>query len=279
MNENQPVTGGDKAQSGTQRPRRIQELFDLGGRVAIVTGGASERFGTQIVEALAEAGAFVVLTSRDRRKAGKRAEEHRGRGLSVEGEELELTSEESVMGLVRTVLERRGRVDILFNAAAAVHIEPFETVSLEDWNHVLAVNITGTMLMSRAVAPAMLERGEGVIVNVSSIYGLVSPDQRIYGDSGLNNPLVYGATKASVIQMTRFMATCWAPRIRVNCITPGGFFSGQDPKFVHNYVERTPLGRMAGPEDLKGAAVYLASDASAWVTGHNLVVDGGWTIW
>ena len=135
------------------------------------------------------------------------------------------------------------------------------------------------MLMSRAVAPHMLKQGRGVIVNISSIYGVVSPDQRIYGQSGINSPLIYGVTKAAVIQMTRFMATYWAPHIRVNCITPGGLYNSQDTGFVEKYVYRTPLARMAGSYDLKGAAAYLASDASAWVTGHNLVVDGGWTIW
>ena len=263
---------------GVRAPRPVRDLFDLSGRVAIVTGGAAGRYCAQIVEALAEAGAHVVFTSRDRRKAGKRAEEYRAGGLDVEGDELDLTSEESVRRLVHAVLERHGRADILVNAAAAVHLESFETVSTDDWNRVLSVNITAVMLMSRAIAPAMLERGAGAIVNISSIYGLVAPDRKVYGDSGLDSPLVYGASKAAVIQMTRYMAAYWAPAIRVNCITPGGLYTGQDPAFVREYVARTPLGRMACPEDLKGAVVYLASDASAWVTGQNLVVDGGWTI-
>jgi len=262
-----------------EKSRSVKELFDLSGRVAVVTGGANEKYGSQIAEALAEAGSEVTLTSRDGEKARRKAAEFARRGLRAEGAPLELTSERSVRGFVEGVLVRHGRIDILVNSAATVHLEPFEKASLDDWNRVLAVNVTGTMLMSRAVAPSMLERGKGVIVNLASIYGMVAPDQRLYGESGLNNPLVYGAAKAAIIQMTRFWAAYWAPRIRVNCITPGGLFTGQDPEFVKKYVSRTPLGRMAGPDDLKGAAVYLASDASEWVTGHNLVVDGGWTIW
>jgi len=265
--------------TGSARARSVHELFDLKGRVALVTGGAGPGFGAQISEALAEAGAHVVITSRDLGKAEERAQELRNKGFRVLGAALEVTLEESVQQAVQFVVEKLGRIDILFNSAAANHLASVEQTELEPWNRVLATNITGAMLVSRAVAPHMRKIGAGVIVNVSSIYGVVSPDPRIYGRSGLDSPLVYGVSKAAVLQMTRYLATHWAPQIRVNCLTPGGLANRQDPTFVKNYVERTPLGRMAGPEDLKGAALFLSADASAWVTGHNLVVDGGWTAW
>lgn len=255
------------------------DRFSLKDRVAIVTGGAGAGYGAQITTALAEAGAHVVVTSRVAQKAERVAEELRGRGLSVSGEPLEVSNEWSVSELVSCVLGNHKRIDILVNNAAECCTDPLETVRVEDWNRVLAANITGTMLLSRAVAPAMRERGAGVVINVSSIYGLVSPDPRIYGRSGLNSPLVYGATKAAILQMTRYLAVHWAPVIRVNAITPGGLFADQDPEFARAYEERTPLRRMAGPDDLKGVVLLLASEASAFVTGQNFVVDGGWTAW
>jgi NAD(P)-dependent dehydrogenase (short-subunit alcohol dehydrogenase family) len=257
----------------------LPELFDLSGKVALVTGGAGDGYGMQVTGALAEAGAHVIITSRDFHKAQQSAQSYRANGLVVDGKQLELKDEKSVSSLVAELLDVPGRVDILFNNAAENCMEPLETFQLADWNRVLAANITGTMLISREVAPHMITRGSGVIVNLSSIYGVVAPDHRIYGKSRLNSPLVYGISKAAIIQMTRYLAVYWRPHIRVNCITAGGLFNRQDPEFVSLYVDRTPLGRMAGPDDLKGIAVYLASDASAWVTGQNFIVDGGWTTW
>lgn len=255
------------------------ERFSLKDRVAIVTGGAGAGYGSQIATALAEAGAHVVATSRSRERAERAAERLRAEGLSVSGDSLDVSDARSVSELVSRVLEEHGRIDILVNNAAENCLDPLETVRLEDWNRVLATNITGTMLASRAVAPAMFERGSGVVINLSSVYGLVSPDPRIYGRSGLNSPLVYGATKAAILQMTRWLAVHWAPVIRVNSVTPGGLFADQDPEFVRAYVERTPLRRMGGRDDLKGVALLLASDASAWITGQNFIVDGGLTAW
>ncbi len=260
-------------------PRTIQELFDLSGRIALVTGGAGKGFGSQIVEALLEAGAVVILTSRSGEKARFRAAELQSRFPRACGEELDLCREESVRALLGRVRDRFDRIDILFNNAVQNHLAPTESVERADWDRVLAVNITGTMLISRAAAEAMRRQGQGVIVNLSSQYALVAPDPKIYGDSGLNSPLVYGATKAAILQMTRHMAIEWAPAVRVNSLTPGGLYAGQSGDFLRNYEQRTPLGRMAGPDDLKGAALFLASDASAWMTGQNLVIDGGWTAW
>jgi NAD(P)-dependent dehydrogenase (short-subunit alcohol dehydrogenase family) len=270
---------GERSACTGNHIRNVRELFDLSSRVAVVSGGAGKGYGHQIAAALAEAGATVVITSRSAQKACDAAAYFQRRGLPVHGACLDLTRPESVEEVAAGVVDRYGRLDILFNNAASNHLEPVERVSVEDWERVLRVNVTGAMLMSRAVAPWMRKQGKGVIVNLSSIYGVVSPDPAIYEDLTSSSPLVYGAGKAALIQMTRHMAVQWAPQVRVNCISPGGLLNGQDPRFVQNYEAKTPLGRMAGPDDLKGTALFLASDASAWMTGQNLLLDGGWTIW
>jgi NAD(P)-dependent dehydrogenase (short-subunit alcohol dehydrogenase family) len=262
---------------GMTTPAR--DLLAMTDRVALVTGGSGNQFGAQIVEALAEAGAQVVITSRDPAHAQRRAADYRAHGLRVEGVELDLSSESAIRDCTARVAREVGPVDVLVNNAATICMDNVESVSLDDWNAVLRINTTAPMLLSRAVAPTMLHRRKGVIVNIASIYGVVSPDQGIYGSSGLNSPLVYGVSKAALIQMTRYLSTYWAPAIRVNCISPGGLFNNQAPEFMANYVRRTPLQRMAGSDDLKGIVLYLASDASAFVTGQNFLVDGGWTAW
>ncbi|MDP9260662.1 MAG: SDR family oxidoreductase, partial [Actinomycetota bacterium] len=174
--------------------------------------------------------------------------------------------------------EQYGGLDILVNNAGIGVYTALEERTAAELAAVAAVNLTGTALCSRAAAPLMREGG--AIVNIASIYGIVSPDPRIYGTSGRNSSEIYGATKAGVIQMTRWFAVHLAPqRIRVNCISPGGVFAHQTADFVASYEQRTPLGRMTTVSDLEGALIYLTSDASAYVTGHNLVVDGGWSAW
>ncbi|GAB6042446.1 SDR family oxidoreductase [Endothiovibrio diazotrophicus] len=259
--------------------RSLRELHDLSGRVALVTGAAGFGFAGEIVEALAEAGASVMLTSRDAVKAEAAAAEFRAHGFAVAGTVMELGEEGSIVAAVAGTVAAFGRLDILVNAAAALCMDAVEAVAIDDFNRTLNANVGGTLAVSRAAAPHLHASGRGAIINLSSIYGVVAPDPRIYGDSGLNSPLVYGASKAAIEQMTRYLAIHWAPTIRVNCIAPGGLSNRQGAEFVERYNYRTPLGRMGAPEDIKGIALYLASDASAWVTGQNFMVDGGWTAW
>ncbi|MCJ7511497.1 MAG: SDR family oxidoreductase, partial [Anaerolineales bacterium] len=159
----------------------------------------------------------------------------------------------------------------------------FEDFPLDAWNQALAVNLTGAFLCAQAVAPIMLPQGRGVIVNICSTYGLVGPDQRIYqrtGEAPRFKPVVYSVTKAGILGLTRYLATYYAGQgIRVNALTPGGVFNDHDDQFVHNYSARTVLGRMAHKDEMNGALLFLASDASSYMTGANLVVDGGWTAW
>jgi len=260
----------------SQLPER---LFDLSGQVAIVTGGAG-RVGFQLCMGLATAGASVVLTSRDINRCQAAVTALRDRSFEVQGVLMDVTNENSVGEAQSIILEKSGRVDILVNNAGIASKFSVEDVPLSEWERVLRVNITGTLICSRAFAPCMIAQRAGSIINISSIYGVVSPDHRIYGHTERNSSLVYGATKGAIIQMTKYMAVHWAGKgIRVNCISLGGVQFDQEPEFVQSYGGRVPLGRMAAPRDLWGAAVFLASKDASYVTGQNLIVDGGWTTW
>ena len=260
----------------SERRRSVRELFDLTGRVALVTGGAG-LYGRQIVEALAEAGARTFLASRDLDHLQKQAEVFRGAGLDVTALRFDQVSEQSVAELLRQMIAAAGGIDILINNAVA---RP-----MGDWSDPVAqfaasmeVNATGLFAVTRAFGEHMAERGRGSIVNVGSIQGLVGPDFTLY--EGLNSgaPPDYFFHKGGMLQLTRYAAAKLGPRgVRVNAIVPGGFFNNQDPQFVARYNARTFLGRMANDSDVKGAIVFLASDASAYVTGATLAIDGGYT--
>jgi len=262
---------------------RMEELFDLKGKVAFVTG-ATGLLGTKHCETLAAAGANVAVTDLDETRCIEAAEKlSAAHGVDCAGIGCDVSDKDSVAQAFGRLKERYGRLDVLLNNAAGKSenfFAPFEDFPLEDWDRVLRVNLTGMFLCAQEAGKLMLERGGGSMINVASIYGVVAPDQGVYGDSGINAPAVYSASKGGVVMLTKYLAAYWGDKgIRVNSITPGGVFDGQDPEFVKNYSRRTPMGRMADREDFRGAILYLASDASAYVTGHNLVVDGGWTAW
>lgn len=181
-----------------------------------------------------------------------------------------------------------GPADVLINNAAAKSqnfFAPFDEFPLSDWNEVMAVNLTGAMLASQTFGSPMAARGSGAIINTLSIYGIVAPDQRIYEGSSyegraINTPAVYSASKAGLWGLTQYLATYWGNRgVRTNAVTPGGVLSGQNSVFTDNYSAKVPLGRMARPDDIANAMCFLASDGAAYINGHNLVVDGGWTAW
>jgi NAD(P)-dependent dehydrogenase (short-subunit alcohol dehydrogenase family) len=260
----------------------IAPVQRLDGKVAIVTGGAG-LLGPEFGSALAEQGAHVVLVDMSQEKVSAAAKTLKGFGGKVLGLRADITDPASVTAMVKQVVADCGRIDILVNGAAGRtpgFFAPFEDYALSDWNDVLSVNLTGTFLCCQAVGRHMKQSGGGSIVNTSSIYGVVAPDQRVYEGSSINTPAVYSASKAGVIGLTRYLSTYWAKdNIRVNTITPGGVFNNQDASFVSQYEKRTPMGRMARPHELRGAIVFLASDMSTYVTGQNLIVDGGWTAW
>lgn len=259
----------------------IRDLFSLKDRVALVTGGTG-RCGRQICQALAESGATVIIASRNYEKCAEFADELSSQGHDADALRFDLLDEESVSGSAEQIQSRYGRLDTLFNNAVMVKAEPLEEHTDADWETAVGQNSVALYRACRIFGALMAKRGCGSIVNIASIYGIVSPDFRIYeGHPEMTNPPSYGFVKAGMIQLTRYLAVYFAARgVRVNCISPGGLFSPSMPvPFVEKYTERTPMGRMAGPNDLKGSVVFLASDASAYVTGQNLIVDGGYTAW
>ena len=266
-------------------------LFDVAGRVFIVTGGLGQ-LGRQFCLMLASRGAKVAAfdCAADDQRVAAAFGEARARIVSLP---VDVIDRRSVEAAVATVHERLGPPDGLVNAAAldsppdapAGENGPFESYPEAAWDRVMDVNVKGTMICCQVVGARMAAAGRGSIVNVSSIYGLVSPDQRLYEyrrESGVPfvKPVAYSASKSALLNLTRYLATYWAPRnVRVNTVTFGGVFNKQDPKFLAGYVERVPLGRMARDDEYNGSILFLLSDASSYMTGANLVIDGGWTAW
>jgi NAD(P)-dependent dehydrogenase (short-subunit alcohol dehydrogenase family) len=275
----------------------VLELFDLKNRVAVVTGGAG-LLGAEFCRTLSEAGAAVVVADNREAAALEIAVKICASGGQAHPISVDVTSPSSVENLVAETLERHGRLDILVNCAALdpkfdpdhagrsdgeVVSGSFEDFPLEAWNQALAVNLTGAFLCCQSVARPMLAQGNGVIVNLSSIYGLAAPDQRLYQREGQipqYKPVYYSVTKFGILGLTRYLATYYAGKnIRVNALSPGGVYNGHDQDFVQNYSARAVLGRMAEKDEMNGALLFLVSDASKYMTGANLVVDGGWTAW
>jgi 2-deoxy-D-gluconate 3-dehydrogenase len=270
----------------------IFEKFDLKGRSAIVTGGAG-LLGKEFCRTLAQARAQVVVAD-----LNLAASQSVTRGLQQEGLTalpvgVDVTDPESVQAMAQATLETYQRLDILVNSAAmdpkfdaahhGKHSNTFEDYPLSAWKQALDVNLTGMFLCCQAAARQMLAQKHGVIINICSIYGMVGPDQRIYRSPGKAvqyKPAYYSVTKAGVLGMTHYLATYFAGQnIRVNALTPGGVYNDHDEVFVQNYSARAVLGRMAQRDEMNGALLFLASDASSYMTGANLVVDGGWTAW
>jgi NAD(P)-dependent dehydrogenase (short-subunit alcohol dehydrogenase family) len=250
----------------------VLEMFSLKGKVAVVTGGAG-LYGRQIVEALAEADARTIMASRDLAKLEQHANALREKGLSVEAMSLDQGDERSIEDLARSV----GDVDVLVNNAVLRTMKGWDDPA-ENFETSLRVNATGVFLMTRAFGRTMAARGRGSIINIGSIQGIVGPDFSLYQEVGWDMPPDYFFNKGGMIQLTRFAAAKLGPsNVRVNCLVAGGFFNKQDERFLKRYCERTFLNRMANDTDLKGSIVFLASDASQYVTGSTLVVDGGYT--
>jgi NAD(P)-dependent dehydrogenase (short-subunit alcohol dehydrogenase family) len=266
--------------------KSLRELANLSGRVAVVTGGAGH-IGASICDTLAELGANIAIVDISEKSlinASSRIE----RDYSIETLPLavDLTCEGSVKSIPQKVINNFDRLDILINCAALVGsselkgwVSPFKEQSSKAWRLALEVNLTAPFILTQACSNALKESGCGSVINIGSIYGLVGPDIRLYDETNLGNPAAYAASKGGLLQLTRWLATILAPHIRVNSITPGGIWRNQPEVFLKRYNDRTPLKRMGKEEDIKGAIAYLASDLSSYVTGHNLVIDGGWTIW
>jgi len=278
----------------------IKEKFDLSGKNALVVGGRGF-LGRRFCAALAEFGARVYSADLQQPSPAA-ASDHSARdeAANVEQFDCDVTDPESVKQLVEQVTTAASRIDVLIYSVTAKprdFYRPFTECSLEGWQLVLRTELDGLFLVTQAVGKVMERAGAGSMIFLSSIYGIVGNDQHIYEGSNLRELYladradddskqiyahpVYAAAKGAVISLTRFLAAYWGDdNIRVNCISPGGLaHPGENEEFLKRYSARVPLGRKAGLDDVSGAVVYLASDASAYVTGHNLVVDGGWTAW
>jgi len=256
----------------------VLDSFSLKGRTALVTAGAGPLFGSSLSEALAEAGATVITASRSLQANESFAQQLRQRGFEAHGMELDITDVDSIDCLHDQVLERFGRLDVLVNSALARVGGSFETQTPKDWLYSARGDMVGLFAICKAFVPDMVRQGKGSIINVSSIYGVVANDPGLYEGTDMLQPPHYNFVKAGMINFTRHIATYYSRKgVRANCISPGGYFADQPRTFVRNYSRRVPIGRMLEHDDIKGAVVFLASDASAYVTGINLLVDGGWT--
>jgi len=268
--------------------------FRLQGRVAIITGGAG-LLGVQHAKAIAEAGGIPVLwdINKDVSKVAVRIS--RDYKLPSLGMIVDITNHESIEKNFYQVLDELGRIDILINNAAnnpkvksGNHISSsrFENYTLDQWNKDIAVGLTGAFLCSQVIGNFMAEKNHGVILNISSDLSIISPDQRLYKKEGLKEskqpvkPVTYSVVKHGITGLTRYLSTYWADKnIRVNSISPGGVYNGQTNEFVTQLTKLIPLGRMANIDEYKAAIIFLCSDASSYMTGSNLVIDGGRSIW
>jgi NAD(P)-dependent dehydrogenase (short-subunit alcohol dehydrogenase family) len=274
---------------------KIMDKFNLAGKVAVVTGGAG-LLGKEFCRTLAEAGASVVVADLSADTSAKYAADLTGAGYRVQAVPSDITDPDSVNVLVESTLKAFGRLDILVNCAAmdpkfdsdalAKGLTPgrFEDYPLDQWNAAMNVNLTGMFLVTQACVKPMLEQGKkGSIINICSTYGLNGPDQRIFIKDGKRlafKPVYYTVTKAGMMGFTKYLAAYYmGTEIRVNTLTPGGVYNNHDESFVANYSAKTILGRMARKDEMIGALLFLASDASSYMTGGNVVVDGGWTAW
>ncbi len=278
-------------------PNRAHSLFDLSGRVAVITGGAG-LLGYFHGAILAAAGAHVVLLDLAAANPSLRADQlQAAHGPECLGLAADITSELSLLAARDQIVSRFGRVDILINNAAnnpKVEADPtgepkqwsrLENFPLEVWNADIAVGLTGAFLCSRIFGQEMVKRNAGVIVNVASDLGVIAPDQRLYRKEGLGEdqqpvkPVTYSVVKTALIGLTRYLSTYWtAHNIRCNAISPGGVFTSQPEEFTQKLHQLIPMGRMAHKDEYQGAILFLCSDASSYMTGQNLIVDGGRTV-
>lgn len=275
-----------------QESQSFRQLFDLTGKCAIVTGGAGI-LGQHFCSGLAESGANVAIVDINEQNAEALAVRlTQIHGVKVIGIGCDITQASSVQQMVGRVIEDFGKIDVLHNNAAGksddldAFFAPFEDYTLEQWRTIMSVNVDGMFLVAQAVGKQMIAQNQGgSIIQTASIYGVMAPDKRIYEGSHylgrqINTPAVYSTSKAATIGLTRHLAAYWADKgIRVNTLTPGGTESGQNETFKKLYSNRVPMNRMAKQGEMVGALLYLASDASSYVTGQNIIVDGGISCW
>ena len=270
---------------------KIFKLFDLTGRNIIVTG-SSGILGSQYADTLSQAGANVILVDINGKNNNLEKTLRKKYKTNAKFYCADISIEKNVLSLKKNILTDFKKIDGLINNAAYTNIDaiknsdditaPFEKFSFELWKKILDVDLSGVFNCCKVFGSQMVKQRKGTIVNISSIYGIVGNDQRIYGNSKINSPVSYAAAKGGIIALTRYLAAYWyGKNIRVNTLTPGGVIdeSYQSKEFIKKYSEKTILGRMARSDEYNGALLFLMSDASSYMTGANLVIDGGWTAW
>lgn len=282
----------------TKKPQTsVKKQYDLAGKNVVITGGAGF-LGKVFAEAVAEMGGMPILLDVSLNYVNEAIESLAQKGYVATGFCVNITNKENVQKVTKEIAEAHKQVHVLINAAAFAmknlqeggegFFAPFEEYEKSLWEVSLDVNLTGTFLVTQEIGKMMKACKYGVIINVASDVAVISPDHRIYEADerfdykgvSFNTPIAYPVTKAGILSFTRYLATYWAKHgIRVNSISPAGVYRQQDEKFVEQLVYRIPLGRMAYPEELKGPIVFLASEASSFMTGGNLIIDGGRTIW
>lgn len=266
--------------------KTIKQLLDLSGRKALVSGGAGH-IALAVEEALVELGASIAVLDLDATACHERAKILSELGAkNAIPVECDLKDESMTRQAVTSAIREMGGLDILVHCAAYVGTTKmpgwavsFEKQTVGAWDEAIRVNLTSAFIVTQIGKEALSASGRGSVIFFASIYGVLGPDMRLYEGTDMANPAAYAASKGGIVQLARYLATLLAPRIRVNAISPGGVWRNQPATFHERYKSRTPLRRMATEEDLKGAVAFLASDLSAYVTGHNLMVDGGWTSW
>ena len=256
----------------------ILNRFSLKGRTALVTGGAGPQFGSSISEALAEAGATVITASRSLERNHAFAKKLCDRGFTAYGMQLDIADFDSIDRIHQQINQQFDGLDILVNSARTGIGGSFQTQTSEDWLNSARGDMAGLFAICKLFVNDMVRQGKGSIINISSIYGVIASDPTLYEGTSILHPPHYNFIKAGMINFTRHIANFYGKQgVRANCISPGGYFDSQEERFVQDYCRRVPLGRMLNNEDIKGAVVFLASDASEYVTGTNLMIDGGWT--
>jgi NAD(P)-dependent dehydrogenase (short-subunit alcohol dehydrogenase family) len=260
---------------------KYDRLFRLKGKIAVVVGGAG-LIGKELIKGLSEAGALTILADIDKENSIRVVNTLKRSGLNVFYRNLDITQEKSVSGLIDFINTRYRKVDIWINCAYPKTLHwgnKFEDVSVLDWKKNIDMHLNGYFVCCQLIAEYMKTKRSGSIINLASIYGIVAPDFSIYENTKMTMPAAYSAIKGGIISFTKYLASYYGKfNIRVNCISPGGLHDKQPQTFVKKYIKKTPLRRMARSGDIVGGIIYLASDASKYVTGHNLVIDGGFSI-
>ena len=260
---------------------KYDNLFSLQGKIAVVTGG-SGYIGEELVRSLAEFKATVLLADINQKEGEGVANQLTDSGLSVTYRHLDITNQKSVSDLINFMEKKYKRIDIWVNNAYPRTNDwgkKFEEVSLASWKKNIDMHLSGYFICSQKSAEHMKKQRGGSIINLASIYGILAPDFSIYKNTDMTMPAAYSAIKSGIINFTRYLASYYGKyNIRINCVSPGGIYNRQPYSFVKRYTQKTLLKRMGHPEDIAGAVIYLASDAAKYVTGHNLIIDGGLSI-